>query len=129
MKERDKIISEALKKSFAPDEKKIHELRLGIQKQLPPRRRTNIFVLVTLAASSTLTTLFMLLQWGNIKTILEKLQSIATAPIADKGDTIMYILGVIIVSYIIIWQIFSLIDDYHSIKNEDNLRQILGHRE
>ncbi len=129
MNERDKIISEALKKSFAPDEKKIPELRLRIQTQLPPRRRTNIFVLVTLAVSSTLTTLFMLVQWDNIKTILGKVQNIATAPIADKGDTIMYILGVIFVSYIIIWQIFSLIDDYHSIKNEDNLRQILGHRE
>lgn len=71
----------------------------------------------------------MLVQWSNIAAIYDKLQNIITSPVTDKNETIIYTVGIITVGYIIVWQIFSFVDDYNSIKNDDILRQTLGVKE
>lgn len=125
MTHKDKIIAEALQKSFAQNPQKSRELHQRIEVQLPPRRRTKIFLLITIVATSTITPIMILAQWNNFKLFLNKLQNITVASIMDKNEMITYTLGTILVGYIIIWQIFSLVDDYCNIKNEDNIKQIL----
>lgn len=71
----------------------------------------------------------MLVQWSNISTIIENLQNLVVSPMIDKGDAIAYILGIMLVGFIIVWQVFSFIDDYYNIKNEDILRQTLQGKE
>ena len=71
----------------------------------------------------------MLVQWSNISTIIENLQNLVVSPMIDKGDAIAYILGIMLVGFIIVWQVFSFIDDYYNIRNEDILRQTLQGKE
>lgn len=71
----------------------------------------------------------MLVQWNNISDILDRLQNIIIDPLTYKKDTIVYILGTIVVGIIIVWQIFGFVDDYYEIKNEDILRQTLRGKE
>lgn len=71
----------------------------------------------------------MLVQWSNISAIIENLQKLVVSPMVDKGDTIAYILGIMLVGFIIVWQILSFIDDYYSIKNEDIMIQTLRGKE
>ena len=71
----------------------------------------------------------MLVQWSNITTIIENLKNLVVSPMIDKGDAIAYILGIMLVGFIIVWQVFSFIDDYYNIRNEDILRQTLQGKE
>ncbi|MBQ5730008.1 MAG: hypothetical protein IIV57_00160, partial [Bacteroidaceae bacterium] len=71
----------------------------------------------------------MLVQWNNISDILDRLQNIIIDPLTYKKDTIVYILGTIVVGIIIVWQIFGFVEDYYEIKNEDILRQTLRGKE
>ncbi len=71
----------------------------------------------------------MLVQWSNISAIIENLQNLVVSPMIDKGDAIAYILGIMLVGFIIVWQVFSFIDDYYNIRNEDILRQTLQGKE
>ena len=71
----------------------------------------------------------MLVHWSDISAIIENSQNFVVSPMIDKGDTIAYILGIMLTGFIIVWQILSFIDDYYSIKNEDILRQTLRAKE
>ncbi len=71
----------------------------------------------------------MLVQWNNVSAIIENLQKLVVSPMVDKGDTIAYILGIMLVGFIIVWQVLSFIDDYYSIKNEDIMIQTLRGKE
>lgn len=71
----------------------------------------------------------MLVQWSNVSAIIENLQKLVVSPMVDKGDTIAYILGIMLTGFIIVWQILSFIDDYYSIKNEDIMIQTLRGKE
>lgn len=71
----------------------------------------------------------MLVHWSDISAIIENSQNFVVSPMIDKGDTIAYILGIMLTGFIIVWQILSFIDDYYSIKNEDILRQTLRGKE
>ena len=71
----------------------------------------------------------MLVQWNNVSDILDRLQNLIIDPLTYKKDTIVYILGTIVVGIIIVWQIFGFVDDYYEIKNEDILRQTLRGKE
>ena len=71
----------------------------------------------------------MLVQWNNVSAIIENLQKFVVSPMVDKGDTIAYILGIMLVGFIIVWQVLSFIDDYYSIKNEDIMIQTLRGKE
>ena len=71
----------------------------------------------------------MLVQWNNVSAIIENLQNFVVSPLIDKGDTIAYILGIMLTGFIIVWQILSFIDDYYSIKNEDIMIQTLRGKE
>lgn len=71
----------------------------------------------------------MLVQWNNVSAIIENLQKFVVSPMIDKGDTIAYILGIMLTGFIIVWQILSFIDDYYSIKNEDIMIQTLRGKE
>lgn len=129
MNEKDKIIARALQKSFTQETRKNRELCHRIESNLPPRSRTNVFLLITSAATIVITSTLMLVQWSNISTIIENLQNLVVSPIIDKGDAIAYILGIMLVGFIILWQVFSFIDDYYNIRNEDILRQTLQGKE
>ena len=71
----------------------------------------------------------MLVQWNNVSAIIENLQKFVVSPMVDKGDTIAYILGIMLVGFIIVWQVLSFIDDYYCIKNEDIMIQTLRGKE
>ncbi len=71
----------------------------------------------------------MLVHWSNISAIIENSQNFVVSPMIDKGDTIAYILGIMLTGFIIVWQILSFIDDYYSIKNEDIMIQTLRGKE
>lgn len=71
----------------------------------------------------------MLVHWSNISAIIENLQKFVVSPMVDKGDTIAYILGIMLVGFIIVWQVLSFIDDYYCIKNEDIMIQTLRGKE
>lgn len=71
----------------------------------------------------------MLVHWSNISAIIENSQNFVVSPMIDKGDTIAYILGIMLTGFIIVWQVLSFIDDYYSIKNEDIMIQTLRGKE
>lgn len=71
----------------------------------------------------------MLVHWSDISAIIENSQNFVVSPMIDKGDTIAYILGIMLTGFIIVWQILSFIDDYYSIKNEDIMIQTLRGKE
>ena len=71
----------------------------------------------------------MLVQWKNVSAIIENLQKFVVSPMVDKGDAIAYILGIMLVGFIIVWQVLSFIDDYYCIKNEDIMIQTLRGKE
>ena len=129
MNEKDKIIARALQKSFTQSPKNNRELCNRIQSNLPPRSRTNVFLLITFATTIIITSTLMLVQWNNISDILDRLQNIIIDPLTYKKYTIAYILGTMVVGIIIVWQIFGFVDDYYEIKNEDILRQTLRGKE
>ena len=129
MNEKDKIIARALQKSITQSPKNNRELCNRIQSNLPPRSRTNVFLLITFATTIIITSTLMLVQWNNISDILDRLQNIIIDPLTYKKYTIAYILGTIVVGIIIVWQIFGFVDDYYEIKNEDILRQTLRGKE
>ncbi len=129
MNEKDKIIARALQKSFTQESRKNIELCHRIENNLPPRSRTNMFLLITFVATIVITSTLMLVQWNNVSAIIENLQKFVVSPMIDKGDTIAYILGIMLVGFIIVWQILSFIDDYYSIKNEDIMIQTLRGKE
>lgn len=129
MNEKDKIIARALQKSFTQESRKNIELCHRIENNLPPRSRTNMFLLITFVATIVITSTFMLVQWNNVSSIIENLQNFVVSPMIDKGDTIAYILGIMLTGFIIVWQILSFIDDYYSIKNEDIMIQTLRGKE
>lgn len=129
MNEKDKIIARALQKSFTQESRKNIELCHRIENNLPPRSRTNMFLLITFVATIVITSTFMLVHWSNISAIIENLQKFVVSPMVDKGDTIAYILGIMLVGFIIVWQVLSFIDDYYCIKNEDIMIQTLRGKE
>lgn len=129
MNEKDKIIARALQKSFTQESRKNRELCHRIENNLPPRSRTNMFLLITFVATIVITSTFMLVHWSNISAIIENSQNFIVSPMIDKGDTIAYILGIMLTGFIIVWQILSFIDDYYSIKNEDIMIQTLRGKE
>ncbi|MBQ8450804.1 MAG: hypothetical protein IJY64_07835 [Bacteroidaceae bacterium] len=129
MNEKDKIIARALQKSFTQESRKNRELCHRIENNLPPRSRTNMFLLITFAVTIVITSTLMLVQWNNVSAIIENLQKLVVSPMVDKGDTIAYILGIMLVGFIIVWQVLSFIDDYYSIKNEDIMIQTLRGKE
>lgn len=129
MNEKDKIIARALQKSFTQESRKNRELCHRIENNLPPRSRTNVFLLITFAVTIVITSTLMLVQWNNVSAIIENLQKLVVSPMVDKGDTIAYILGIMLVGFIIVWQVLSFIDDYYSIKNEDIMIQTLRGKE
>lgn len=129
MNEKDKIIARALQKSFTQESRKNRELCHRIENNLPPRSRTNVFLLITFAVTIVITSTLMLVQWNNVSAIIENLQKFVVSPMVDKGDTIAYILGIMLVGFIIVWQVLSFIDDYYCIKNEDIMIQTLRGKE
>lgn len=129
MNEKDKIIARALQKSFTQESRKNRELCHRIENNLPPRSRTNMFLLITFAVTIVITSTLMLVQWNNVSAIIENLQKFVVSPMVDKGDTIAYILGIMLVGFIIVWQVLSFIDDYYCIKNEDIMIQTLRGKE
>ena len=88
-----------------------------------------MFLLITFVATIVITSTFMLVHWSNISAIIENSQNFVVSPMIDKGDTIAYILGIMLTGFIIVWQILSFIDDYYSIKNEDIMIQTLRGKE
>ena len=129
MNEKDKIIARALQKSFTQESRKNRELCHRIENNLPTRSLTNMFLLITFAVTIVITSTLMLVQWNNVSAIIENLQKLVVSPMVDKGDTIAYILGIMLVGFIIVWQVLSFIDDYYSIKNEDIMIQTLRGKE
>lgn len=71
----------------------------------------------------------MLVHWSNVSAIIENSQNFIVSPMIDKGDTITYILGIMLTGFIIVWQVLSFIDDYYCIKNEDIMIQTLRGKE
>lgn len=124
MTRKDITLSHTLKKAFPAQQKKEKLLCERILLHLP--KRNNLFFILPMIYKLFSCCIFILLIF-NIKTIINTIDTILIFvqehQIPDKGNIIAIVISVSVVAFLL-WQIYSTIEDYYLLKNDETIRQL-----
>lgn len=128
MNGKDKQLSRILKDSFPAQQGKDLELCDRIMSQLPKRNNRPLIFAIAYTIISCSMLIFLIF---NIKTISNAIMTMITSIqeqyIPNKENLIAIVSCVAIVSFII-WQIYSMLDEYYLFKNENTIRNAIGEK-
>ena len=128
MNEKDKQLSRILKESFSVQQAEELELCNRIMSQLPKRDNRPLIFAISYIILSCSMLIFLIF---NIKTIsnvaINMITYMQEQCIPDKENLIEIVSCIAIVSFII-WQIYSMLDEYYLFKNENAIRNAIGER-
>lgn len=128
MNEKDKQLSRILKESFPAQQGKDLELCEKIISQLPKRNNRPLIFAVAYSIISCSMLIFLIFNIKTISnTIMTMITSIQEQYIPDKNNLIAIVACIAIVSFII-WQIYSMLDEYYLFKNENIIRDAIGEK-
>lgn len=121
MNKRKKEISEMLRRTFPAQP--THEIQLckKIVSQLPERKTKLLHLLINYFLFAIVCLVIIITHWDSMKEIIQK---VIYNPLSDT-EGVLSLTCCIIIFITVIWQIYSLLDEYRSMENRDFIEMVI----